>query len=374
MNKYFQVASSTLLLATAFASQLATIAQAQAQQPAQGQQQQTQPAAQAQRPAPRPQFQIRPIKGNLYRAGNGVWHAIFLVTDAGIILADPLNVPFATWLKEQLAQQFKVPVRYVIYSHSHFDHVEGAAVFKDTATIIAYEGVLANLDGRYPNMPGDMIDRNGNGMIDRDDIMIPTNADPGICGMSAQFFDQYDRNKDGMMTPAELQQDIVKPDIYYADHMTLTLGGKRVELFHPGKNHGNDMTAVYFPEERVVFATDMIADALVRNDIRSLPSACGALDGTPIAEWIRSYQAIEALDFDTFAGGHGEFFSKADIVKPRQFLEDLQAAVSKAIAAGQTLEQMKKSILLEQYKEWAYYDRLREKNIEAMYLNLIKFQ
>jgi glyoxylase-like metal-dependent hydrolase (beta-lactamase superfamily II) len=363
MSKHFRSSTLSLLLAAALSTSFTTAAFAQAPK-----------QEVAKPPAAAPKFgnQIRQIKGNLYRAGNGAWHSIFLVTDDGIILADPLNVAFATWLKEQLAQQFKVPVRYVIYSHSHFDHVEGAAVFKDTATIIAYEGVMANMDGRYPNMPGDMIDRNNNGMIDRDDIMIPTNADPGICGMSAQFFDQYDRNKDGVMTPAELQQDIVKPDIYYADHMTLTLGGKTVELLHPGRNHGNDMTVLYFPEERVVFATDMIADALVRSDIRSLPSACGALDGAPIAEWIRSYQAVEALDFDIFAGGHGDFFSKADIVKPRQFLEDLQAAVGKAIAAGQTLEQMKKSILLEQYKDWAYYDRLREKNIEAMYLNLTK--
>src|SRR3989338_7785986 len=115
--------------------------------------------------APRPQFgnQIRPITGDLYRAGNGMWHNIFLVTDAGIILTDPLNVEHATWLKAELAKRFKVPVKYVIYSHSHFDHIEGGAVFADTATFIAHEGVLKNIDGRYPHMPGNMIDRNNNG-------------------------------------------------------------------------------------------------------------------------------------------------------------------------------------------------------------------
>jgi hypothetical protein len=159
---------------------------------------------------PRPNFQIRPITGDLYRSGNGAWHSIFLVTPEGIILADPLNVAHATWLKNELAQRFKVPVKYVIYSHSHWDHVEGAALFKDTATIIAYEGVATNMDGRYPNMPGDMIDRNRNGNIDREDIMVPTNADPGICG---------------------------------------------------------------------------------------------PFDGHPVDEWIESYKAVEALDFDTFAGG-----------------------------------------------------------------------
>ncbi len=329
----------------------------------------------AQQPAARPVFgnQIRPITGNLYRAGNGLWHSIFLVTDDGIILADPLNPAFATWLKTQLDEQFDVPVKYVIYSHSHFDHVEGAAVFADTATIIAHEGVLRNMDGRYPNMPGDMIDRNGNGNFDREDIDVPTLAHPGICGMSTQFFDQVDTNKDGSVPPAEFQQNIVRPDLVYSERMTLTLGGKTVELFHPGRNHGDDMTVVFFPEERVVFATDMIADALVRDKIRSLPSACGPLDGHPLAEWIASYKAVQALDFDTFAGGHGDFFPKADIAAPIQFLEDLQAAVSQAIATGKTLGEMKAEITLEQYKDWEYYDRLREMNIEAAYQNLTRF-
>jgi glyoxylase-like metal-dependent hydrolase (beta-lactamase superfamily II) len=325
--------------------------------------------------APRPAFgnQIRHITGDLYRAGNGAWHSIFLVTSEGIILADPLNPGFAAWLKTQLDEQFDVPVKYVIYSHSHWDHVEGAAVFKDTATIIAHEGVLANMDGRYPNMPGNMIDRNGNGNFDREDIDVPTLAHPGICGMSTQFFDQVDTNKDGSVPPAEFQQNIVRPDLVYSERMTLTLGGKTVELMHPGRNHGNDMTVVLFPAERVVFATDMIADALVRANIRSLPSACGPLDGHPIAEWIASYKAVQALDFDTFAGGHGDFFTKADIAAPIQFLEDLQAAVSQAIAEGKTLEQMKTEITLEQYKDWEYYERLREMNIEAAYQNLMLF-
>jgi glyoxylase-like metal-dependent hydrolase (beta-lactamase superfamily II) len=96
--------------------------------------------------------QITQISGDLYRASNGAWHGIFLVTPDGIILSDPLNTAFATWLKEQFAERFKVPVRYVIYSHSHWDHVEGGAVFADTAKFVAHETVRTNMDGRYPHM------------------------------------------------------------------------------------------------------------------------------------------------------------------------------------------------------------------------------
>jgi glyoxylase-like metal-dependent hydrolase (beta-lactamase superfamily II) len=233
MPRLIRLSTLALLISVATSAVVTPPLYAQAQQ-------------QPQATAPRFGNQIVQIKDNLYRSGNGIWHSIFLVTDEGIVLADPLSVDHATWLKNELATRFNQPVKYVIYSHSHWDHVEGAAVFKDTARIIAHEGVQANMDGRYPNMPGDMIDRNGNGNVDREDIMIPTDADPGICGMSATFFDQIDRNKDGVATPAELQQDIVKPDEYYRDRTTLVLGGETVELMHPGKNHGNDMTVLYF--------------------------------------------------------------------------------------------------------------------------------
>ena len=134
-----------------------------------------------------PVREIIPLTGDLYRARNGNWYTIFLVTRDGIILGDPINPAFATWLKDELGSRFKVPVRYVVYSHSHFDHAAGGAVFADTARFVAHEHMLRNLDGRYPHMPGDMVDRNRNGAIDPDEIDIPTKAAPGICGMGPGF-------------------------------------------------------------------------------------------------------------------------------------------------------------------------------------------
>jgi glyoxylase-like metal-dependent hydrolase (beta-lactamase superfamily II) len=310
------------------------------------------------------------VAGDVYRANNGNWWVAFMVTPEGIILGDTLNVPFATWLKGELDARFGVPVRYVVYSHSHFDHAEGGAVFADTATFVAHENMLRNLDGRYPQMPGDMVDRDNNGVIDLDDIMIPTNAKPGFCGMSEGFFRGADVDGDGIVTPAELQRNIVPPDIVYSERMRIELGGKRVELIHPGLNHADDATVMLFPEERVLFATEFIADALVTDDLHSLPSACGPFDGSPLAEWIRSYRTVEALDFEVVAPGHGQVFDKRGVTATRIYFEDLVAAVSSAMAEGLSLAEMQETIELEQYEDWAFYDRLRRDNIEAAYLNL----
>ncbi len=85
-----------------------------------------------------PPREITQVKGDLYRARNGNWYTVFLVTPAGIILGDPINETFAPWLKSELDARFPGrPVRYVVYSHSHFDHAAGGAVFADTATFVA---------------------------------------------------------------------------------------------------------------------------------------------------------------------------------------------------------------------------------------------
>ena len=317
-----------------------------------------------------PAREIIQVTPDLYRARNGNWYAVFLVTPAGIILSDPINPDFARWLKGELDTRFKQPVRYVVYSHSHWDHAAGGAVFESTATFVAHENMRRNMDGRYPHMPGDMWDRNDNGAIDPEEISIPTNAWPGICGLGPNSFGQMDRNRDGRISPQELQADIRRPDVFYSDRMRIDLGGKTVELVHPGLNHSDDATVMYFPAERVVFATEFLADALVTTSMRSLPSACGAFDGHPMAEWIKSYRTVEALDFDTLVPGHGVLFKKADVIEARQFFEELRAEVSAGMAAGKTLEELKKSITLAKYKDWAYFDRLREANIAAAYTNL----
>jgi glyoxylase-like metal-dependent hydrolase (beta-lactamase superfamily II) len=319
-----------------------------------------------------PAREIVNVKGDIYRARNNNYYSLFMVTPDGIILADPINAAFATWMKEQFAERFRVPVRYVIYSHSHWDHVEGGSVFADTARFVAHENVARNMDGRIPQMPGDMLDRNNNGRFELDEIVGPLTNNGGRCGMPANFFRTADRNGDGSLTPAELQTDVRRPDIFYSDRMRLTLGGKTVELIYPGRNHSDDATVLYFPAERVVFATEFISDVALpaTGSPLSFPSACGPFDGSPLAEWIRSYRAVEALDFDNFAGGHGALPTKADVTANRQFFEELVAAVSAGMTQGKSLVELQQSLLFEKYKDWNGYAVRRAPTIDSAYRNL----
>jgi cyclase len=226
-------------------------------------------------------------------------------------------------------------------------------------------------------MPGAMTDRNKDGRLENEEMVLATIEHPGICGMGNGYFETLDKAHKGSFSGDEwfAATGVVKPDIVYSDRMTLVLGGRRIELIFPGLNHADDGTVVYFPAERVAFSADFPADALVTTSLRSMPSGCGAFDQHPLSQWIKSYRTIEALDFDILAQGHGSGnFTKADVAEGRKFFEDLRDAVAKAIKDGKSLEETKRTVLLPQYKDWAYYDMLRPVDVEAAYLNLRSYR
>jgi glyoxylase-like metal-dependent hydrolase (beta-lactamase superfamily II) len=324
------------------------------------------------RPAPRTFVQV---KDDVWRAGVGNWWSFIYVTPDGIVLVDPNNTAFATWVKSELARRFPgIPVRYIIYSHSHWDHVGGAGVFADSNPhIVAQERVLENMDGRFPHFPGNLTDRNNNGTIEPEEMDINTLSHPGICGFGRGTFDRLDSAHTGHIGFPEWWRlnDVLPPDMVYSQRMTLRLGNRTIELIFPGLNHADDGTVVFLPAERVAFSADFPADALVVTSMRSLPSACGVFDHHPLSEWLKSYRTIEALDFDILVQGHGLVtFTKADVAEGRQFFEDLRDAVSAGMARGQSLQELKKTVRLEKYRDWGFYDMLLPEDVESAYLNL----
>ena len=76
-----------------------------------------------------PQREIARINGDLYRFRNAGHFSVFLVTPAGIIATDPI-ADAARWLKAELTKRFNKPVKYLIYSHDHADHISGGEVFR----------------------------------------------------------------------------------------------------------------------------------------------------------------------------------------------------------------------------------------------------
>lgn len=145
---------------------------------------------------------ITQIKDDLYRFQNNFHYSVFLVTNDGIIVTDPINADAAKWLKTELAARFAQPIKYLIYSHDHVDHIAGGNGFGEGVTVIAHDNAKA-------------------------DII------------------------------AEKRPTAV-PDITFSDGLTLELGGQTVELTYIGKSHSDNMIVMNFPAQRTLFAVDFI--------------------------------------------------------------------------------------------------------------------
>ena len=316
-----------------------------------------------------PAGEITNITGDIYRAEFGGRFTVFLVTPEGIVLSDPIGTPAAEWLKAELDERFDVPVRYVVYTHSHFDRSEGGAAFADTAQFVAHENMATMMDGRIPQMPGDILDRNNNGAFDMEEWRGPLLNNR--CGAGGA---RFDTDGDGKVTPTEYYAQIIAPDIIYSERMRLTLGGKTIELMHPGLNHAADTTVILFSDERVAFTSGFITEGGGESGLRRWPTACGPVpgfDSHPMAEWVRSFEAVEALDFDILVNGHQTVqLTRGDVRAYIELWKDLVREVSAGMSAGLGLEELKDTLLFEEYSDWEGYENRRLFNIEAAYNNL----
>ena len=299
---------------------------------------------------------IENVTGDLYRARDNNHFSAVLVTPEGIIVSDPINREFATWLKDELTTRFNQPVRYVLYSHSDFDHASGGEVFADTAEFVGHEQMreaLAPPSGDMP-LPGNAasMDANSNGQIEMAEAS----------GNFQNNFALFDANEDGMLSGGEIARGPVKevypPTETYTDRHTITLGGKSVEMIHPGVQHSANMSIIHFPAESAVFVVDFLS--LKRLPFRTM----GNYD---LNEWLTQIQFVEDLGAEIIVGGHGDVGTPADASQVRQYLGELRDKVQAGIDAGSSLDEMKASITMEAYSDWDSYDDWLPLNVEGMY-------
>jgi glyoxylase-like metal-dependent hydrolase (beta-lactamase superfamily II) len=149
-----------------------------------------------------PTREITQLAGEVYRFRNNNHYSIFAVTPEGIIATDPINAEAAQWLKAELQRRFGQPVKYVVYSHDHADHISGGEIFADTALVVAHENAKSSILGE--------------------------------------------------------RRPTAVPQVTFSERMTIELGGTVLELVYVGRNHSDNSVVMRFPKERLLFAVDFI--------------------------------------------------------------------------------------------------------------------
>ncbi len=256
---------------------------------------------------------VKQVSDGLYVFRWWVYRNMFLVTDEGVIVTDPLNPKAAELLRSEIRKITDKPVKYVVYSHNHHDHISGGNIFKEEgAKFIGHKNIVKEL-GDHPSP----------------------------------------------VTP--------KPDITFEESYTLQLGGRTLKLIHFGPNHGNSLAVMLLPKEKILFVVDIVTPRRVA--FRTMP------DFWP-DEWIRSLKEIEQLDFEYVISAHGPANQPpidpgSVVAEQRNYLEDLMAAVKAEFDKGtHSPDKLREIVKLPKYKDWRSYDEWLPMNVERIWAYL----
>src|SRR5262245_17913457 len=237
---------------------------------------------------------------------------IILTRDEALIV-DSSSTPAAG---RALAQDMKAitdkPIRYVVDSHYHYDHSFGNQVFDRDAQVIGHQNTLIRMPGSmeqftYLSSVRPVPERVA-GLKDR----LVKESDP-------QQKAAVERQISSSLAYLEQVKETVVtvPNLTFSDSITITRGGREMQIKYLGRGHTDTDVVVFLPKERIVATGDLM---------ESIISYMG--DSYP-EDWIATLERLKGLDFDTVMPGHGVVFTgKNKITVFQQYLRDVIAQVT----------------------------------------------
>ncbi len=265
----------------------------------------------------------------LVNLGAGVWAAIgsdsgkaganagFVVGEDGVAVIDTFEDPGAA--KELLAEIRKItplPIRFVVNTHYHLDHVNGNDVFAAAgATILAQRNVRDWERTENLKWWGDKIKPEVKARV----------------------------------------ESLKLPDVVYDQGVDLYLGSRKIEVrSYPGHTGGDSI--VYVHDAGVMFCGDLFWN-------RHIPNLTDATTGA----WTKTLDTLVGSGAGKFVPGHGEPGTSLEVKAFQQYLEDLRAAVGRARAAGKSNVALVEAVLPEmqaKYGSWGFFKEFAKSNIE----------
>jgi glyoxylase-like metal-dependent hydrolase (beta-lactamase superfamily II) len=210
-----------------------------------------------------------------------------IITPEGLVIVDALGTPsLATKLLELIREVSQLPIKYVVVTHYHADHIYGLQVFKDEgARIIAPAGA--------------------------DDYLNSPNAEERLDERRVSLFPWVDENT-----------RLVFPDEYISDSKSLKLGGVELVVSYLGDAHSEGDLSVYVVPDRVLYSGDIIFEGRVP-----------FVGSANTKNWLETLEKLETDNLQYLIPGHGPAAENPQqtIVLTREYLQLLRKTMGAAV-------------------------------------------
>jgi cyclase len=270
-----------------------------------------------------PQFKTVRDGIHVYAAKPTDSNCTIILTREGVVLIDSgHNPPDSHAVMKAVRQLTAQPVRFLINTEPHADHTSGHFVFSPPAVIVAAAGAGESMRGAHNPRRWE-----------------PQTLDaPGAAEMRAAL--------EGYR--------LVTPHVEYRDRMTLSVGERTFELHWLKNVHSEADTAIWLPEERVLFTA---ASVSVRrfNNLRPFVS---------IPDTLAAIRMMRALDPELVIPGHGAPGTVQILDDMERYYVLLVDRVKQMAAQGKTLDEIKAELKMPETDDWVGRDRYPN-NIEA---------
>jgi len=253
-------------------------------------------------------FEVIKISDQIYVHRDN-WHTnLFLITEEGIVVVDPLNPEAGANLAQELQRMAPgKKLLAIVYTHYHSDHAGGARPLLD---------------------------------VYGDDVPIVANK------RTAELL--ADKNWTSIVPATKL---IDPPWSMQAGNLTL-------EMRHVGPNHSSDMLVAWIPEVKLVYVVDFISNESV--GYRDLP-------GVWLPQYWESIDKVLEWPIEIATFGHGLPGNKKSIEIHAEYWRKLRAAVREAIANGLDEDEAVENIRMPEYKDWRAYEEWFPMNVRGVY-------
>ncbi|MGB2885773.1 MAG: MBL fold metallo-hydrolase [Dehalococcoidia bacterium] len=223
----------------------------------------------------------------------------FVTTSEGVVMIDTPQKPSdAVRWRDEIAK--RGDVRYLILTEPHPDHCTTGYLF--SGTMVSHQGTREWLG---KNMLGKTVEE-----------------------MAREWSEAIDPEGVHLLEGYYLRL----PTITFRGRLILYLGDHTFEIIHmPG--HTSSQTAVYIPEERVVFTGDNVFYRVQTWLNEAYPQ-----------EWLHSLERIWELDVDVIVPGHGDVCDKSYLKEQASFIREWMCAVKRAFEQGLTKEEAQTQI------------------------------